>query len=36
MVGTVVLVNDDGVLNIDHANVLENDMLNKPIARPGP
>ena len=36
LAGAIILVNDDGVLNIDHADVLENDMLDKPIARSGP
>ena len=36
LAGTVILVNDEGVLDIDHADVLENDILNEPIARPDP
>ena len=36
MAGAVILVDDDGVLDIDHEYVLENNTLNKPIAGPGP
>ena len=36
MAGAVILVDDNGVLDIDHEYVLENNTLNKPIAGPGP
>lgn len=36
IVGAVVLINDDGILNVVHYNVLEENVPNEPIAWSGP
>lgn len=36
IVGTVVLINDDGILNIIHYDVLKQNIPNKTVTGPGP
>ncbi len=36
VVGAIILINGDGVLNIPHNNVLEKNVANKAVAGPGP